>query len=98
MIGPAKRIAVHLACLLALTMFVPGAAHATSPAFAAAEAPEGFGQLASSRVVLVAVSYGGRKMGEAFGVARPGGFRFRSPGDLLSKLSQVIKTPELAGM
>jgi len=98
MIGPAKRIAVHLACLLALTMFVPDAAHATSPAFAAAAAPEGFGQLASSRVVFVDVYYGGRKIGEAFGVTRPGAFRFRSPRDVLAKLSDVIETPELAAM
>jgi hypothetical protein len=96
MIGPARRIVGALAYLLSLTMFGSGAAQAASAALATAEAPEGFGQLASSRIVFVDVYYGGRKIGETFGVTRPGAFRFRSPGDVLSKLPDVINTPELA--
>src|SRR5690349_21536378 len=85
----------RLAWLLALTMLGPAAAQAASSAMTSPELPDGFGQLASSRVVFVDLYYGGRKIGEAFAVFRPGSLRFRSPGEVLAKLPDVIKAPEL---
>ncbi|MGN6058048.1 MAG: TcfC E-set like domain-containing protein [Sphingomicrobium sp.] len=57
--------------------------------------PEGFDQLASSRVVFVDVYFGDRKIAESFAVTRPGLLRFRSPGNLLSRVPDLVMAPEI---
>jgi len=91
-----RKLLRPFACFLALTISTPctaasGAATLTSP-----EIPEGFGQLASARPVLVDVYFGDRKIAETLAISRPGSLRLRSPDDVLSKLPEIIPTPELA--
>ena len=83
----------HALCLLALTI--------NSPAIAASGlrstgVPEGFSKLAGPRETFVDVYFGGRKVAEALAVTRPGFLKFKSPADVLSKLSGVSASPELA--
>lgn len=85
----------HFASVLALTMIASSAGATSTGGFVSTGMPEGFGELASSRAVLVDVYFGGRKVTEALAVARPGFLRFRAPGDLLAKLGDVTATPEL---
>jgi hypothetical protein len=63
---------------------------------AAAAIPVGFDELASSRITLVDVYFGGRKVIETLALTQPGSLKLRSPGDVLAKLPQVIVTPELS--
>src|SRR5579884_277683 len=90
-----RALARHTAWLLALTISAPSVAATTAAATISAETPEGFSELASSRTVFLDVYFGDRKIGETFAVSRPGFLRFRAPGNLLSKLPDVIATPEL---
>jgi len=87
-----RRIVSHALRLLALTMILPGSAGAAS--FVSSGIPEGFDELATSREVFVDVYFGGRKVGEALAVTRPGYLRFKSPGVLLT-LPDVIQAPQL---
>ena len=93
--GAVGEFGRRLACIVALTMSAPGAALAGTAALASAGPPPGFDQLASSRVVFVDVYYGGRKVTETSAVTRPGTLRFRSPHEILSRLPDVIDTPQL---
>lgn len=88
-----KRIIGHFFCLAALTIFSGGAAAAA--AHLASGTPPGFTELAAPRVVLVDVYFSGRKVAEALAAAEPGKLRFRSPTELLSKIPDIIDSPEL---
>jgi hypothetical protein len=90
-----RRILRHVACLLALTMMWASAAAASSAALSSPEIPEGFGQLAGSHPVFLDVYFGGRKVTETFAVTHPGVLRFRTPGDVLAKLPDVIASPDV---
>jgi outer membrane usher protein FimD/PapC len=59
-------------------------------------APAGFDELASEREAVVDVYFGGRKIGEARALTKPGSLQFRSAQDLLAKLPQVIPSPALS--
>ena len=86
------RLAPRVSCLLALTISAPCAA---ASALVAAGTPEGFEQLAGSKVTLVDVYFGGRKIAETLAQTRPGLLQFRSPGDILAALPSVIRDPVL---
>lgn len=88
-----RRITSHVLRLLALTMILPGTAEAAG--FISSGVPEGFNELASSRETFVDLYFGGRKVGEALAVTRPGYLKFKSPGQVLSKLPDVTGAPEL---
>jgi hypothetical protein len=91
-----RNLLRHASWLIALTINSPAAAAATAnTALETTGIPAGFDELASSKVVLVDVYFGGRKIGEAFAVTEPGLLRFRSPHDLLERLPAVVAAPEL---
>ncbi len=84
------------ACLLALTMNAQASADPASLAFTDGGVPEGFGELAGSREVLVDVYFGDRKIAETLAVIEPGLLRFRDPAVVAASLPQVSALPELA--
>ncbi|HJR82856.1 MAG TPA: TcfC E-set like domain-containing protein [Sphingomicrobium sp.] len=57
--------------------------------------PEGFTEIASPKVMLVDVYYGGRKIAETLALVRPGILQFRSPDEVFAKLPQAIEAVEL---
>jgi len=85
----------HILWLLALTINAPAIAATANTDLATDGVPAGFSELASSRVSLVDVYFGGRKIGEAFAVTEPGRLRFRSPDEILAKIPEMIAVPEL---
>jgi hypothetical protein len=71
-----------------------------APASAAANltaegTPEGFTEIASPKVMLVDVYYGGRKIAETLALVRPGILQFRSPDEIVAKLPDAIESAEL---
>ena len=89
------RIApTSFARLCALTM-IAASVPAAAADLRATGVPEGFGEIAGPRVGLVDLFYGDRKIGETLIEARPGTLRFRSPGEVLAKLTQAVPAPEL---
>lgn len=90
-----RTLVGQLVCLLALTITTPSAAASSSAALVSTETPEGFGQLASSRVVFLDVYFGDRKVAETFALTQPGYLRFRSPGEVLSKIPDLIPSAEV---
>jgi hypothetical protein len=58
--------------------------------------PAGFAELSRHREVLVDVFFGGRKVGEARAMARPGYLRFKQPEQLLQLLPNVEMSAELS--
>lgn len=85
----------HILWLLALTINVPLNAATANTSLETDGVPAGFGELASSRVTLVDVYFGGQKIGEAFTLTEPGRLRFRSPDEILAKIPEVIAGPQL---
>ena len=83
------------AWLYALTMFVSPVPAVAGERLRATGTPDGFSEIASPRVGLVDVYFGDRKIGEALAEIRPGALRFRSPSEVLAKLSQAIESAEL---
>ena len=59
-------------------------------------APPGFDDLARPRELLVDVYFGGRKVGEAMIVSRPGFVRFQDPASLLELVPNAIPSPDLS--
>lgn len=91
-----RRLLHHLACALALTINCPAwAAGAAHGAFESAGVPAGFADLASTREVLVDIYFGGRKVGEARALSRPGTLQFRAPAEVLAVLPGIIATPDV---
>ncbi len=84
-------------CLALLTIF-------GSRAFAAETAaniettgiPAGFTELSRQRDVLVDIYFGGRKVGEARAMVRPGHLRFKNPQEVLGLLRNVEPAAELS--
>lgn len=85
-----------LACLLALTMNAPAIARTANVTLGESGIPEGFGELAGTRMVMVDLYYGDRKIGETLAVTRPGFVRFRAPGEVLAALPGIIASPALS--
>ena len=84
----------HGLWLLSLTISFPAAA--TSETMLVAKGvPAGFDELASARVTMVDVYFGGRKVGEALAEIEPGALKFRSPSELLSRIPDVTSSPSL---
>jgi hypothetical protein len=88
-----RTILRPFAWLLALTMIA--AAPAAAANLTAEGTPEGFTEIASPKVMLVDVYYGGRKIAETLAVVRPGILQFRSPDEVLAKLPEAIESAEL---
>ena len=85
--------------LLALTIFWPAAAAAADPSATAIQSvgmPSGFAQLTQTREMLVDVFFGGRMIGEATVLARPGHVRFKSPASVLERVPGLIVSTELS--
>ena len=80
--------------LLALTINAPATA-VTDAGLMAKGVPAGFDELATARVTMVDVYFGGRKVGEALAEVEPGSLRFRSPSELLSKIPDVASSAVL---
>jgi hypothetical protein len=85
--------------LLALTIFWPAvatAADASATAIRSVGMPSGFAQLTQTREMLVDVFFGGRMIGEATVLARPGHVRFKSPASVLARVPGLIVSTELS--
>lgn len=86
-------------CLALLTIF---GSHAFAAEISAsgnietAGIPPGFTELSRQREVLVDIFFGGRKVGEARAVARPGYLKFREPEKVLGLLPNVDVTAALS--
>ena len=91
-----RTIARLVFCLLALTMNARAVAGTANVAIVAAGTPPGFSELATSRVALVDIYFGDRKVGEALADLQPGLLRFRSPADVLAMVPGIIATPEIS--
>ncbi len=89
------RFLLPFFCFLALT--INGAAWgATSNVdLSTAGTPAGFAELASARVTMVDVYFGGRKIAETLVTSKPGSLQFRSPGDVFGALPQLIVSPDV---
>jgi Mat/Ecp fimbriae outer membrane usher protein len=85
----------HLVGLLALTTSGSVLAGSSNVSFETTGTPPGFEELTGSRVTLVDVYFGGRKVGETLAVTEPGLLRFQSPREVLAKLPDVIPAPEV---
>ena len=86
-------------CLALLTIFAGRALAAESAAsvkIGTDGIPAGFDQLSRQRDVLVDIFFGGRKVGEARAMARPGFLRFKEPEKVLGLLPNVEMAPELS--
>lgn len=76
-------------------MFLPASQGSAAVARLSTDAPAGFDELGSEHVVAVDVYFGGRKIGEALAISRPGVLKFRSPDGLLEAIPNLIVTPDL---
>jgi hypothetical protein len=72
------------------------AAEAASAKIEAAGIPPGFNELARQRDVLVDIYFGGRKVGEARALVRPGYLKITDPDKLLAILPNIDPTAELS--
>lgn len=87
-------------CLLALTMFPTGAWAARSAEkvnIATGGIPDGFAQLAREHEALLDLYFGGRKIGEARALVRPGHLKFKNPEQVLALIPNALVSPELSG-
>jgi hypothetical protein len=84
-----------IAAWLALAAAPAAAAGSANVLLQTSGTPPGFADLAGTRELVVDVYFGGNKIGEALATARPGWLRFRSGGDLLAMLPQVIASSEI---
>ena len=95
-----RALAIALAVLIALVpTFAAAAAAASGAAGHAAletEAPDGFDDLAQPRELLVDIYFGGKKVGNAVAVARPGFLEFRDPNRVASLIPNVADVQDLA--
>jgi hypothetical protein len=71
-------------------------AAATNVELSTSGTPAGFDDLERPREALVDLYFGGRKLGEVLVVTRPGSLRFRSPGDIIAKIPELIPSADLA--
>jgi hypothetical protein len=74
---------------------IPAASAAAAANLTAEGTPEGFTEIASPKVMLVDVYYGGRKIAETLALVRPGILQFRSPNEIVAKLPDAIESAEL---
>lgn len=93
-----RRLARLFLCLIALTTNAQAGARADAAALVATGTPAGFDALASSRVSLVDIYFGDRKIAEALADTRPGLLRFRTPADVLAALPGVNAAPQLEAL
>lgn len=85
-------------CLTLLTMFSAAAAEADgrSSGIESVGVPSGFSELTRDHEMLVDVYFGGRKIGEAMVIARPGFLRFKDASTLLAKVPNLDVSAELS--
>lgn len=69
---------------------------ASSPIIEARGIPQGFGELAGERELLVDLYFGGAKIGEGRVVARPGSVQFKDPAKLLALVPNLEPSAEVA--
>ena len=97
-----RALAIALAVLIALVPTFAAAAVATAASGAEGhavletEAPDGFDDLAQPRELLVDIYFGGKKVGNAVAVARPGFLEFRDPNRVASLIPNVANVQDLA--
>lgn len=72
------------------------AGHGAMPAISSVGVPAGFAELARDHELLVDVYFGGRKLGEAMVVARPGYVRFKDPARIVALIPKVDPSSELS--
>lgn len=91
-----RRIIPFL-CLAVLTMFgnQTAAAETGGARIESLGIPEGFGELASNHEILVDLYFGGRKIGEAMVLVRPGQVKFKDPAKVLSLIPNLKESAEL---
>lgn len=88
--------------LLALTMNaqalagISGTSGTANVSFETSGTPAGFDELATPRIALVDVYFGGRKIAEEAADTRPGMLRFRAAGDILAKLPELVAGTEVS--
>jgi hypothetical protein len=58
--------------------------------------PQGFGELSRDHEILVDLFFGGRKIGEARVIARPGFLRFKEPAEVLALIPNIIVSSEMS--
>ena len=92
-----RRIIAIFACFCALTI-IGSPATAAAARLTATGIPPGFDDLATTRVVLVDVYFGDRKIAETLAIVRPGSLRFKSPAGVLAGLPDVIAAPDLTSV
>ena len=84
----------------ALALLVPAkaaeAAANSNAATISADAPDGFDALARTRQVVTDVYFGGRKIGEAVAVTRPGFLRFEDPTKIVALVTNAADPAALA--
>lgn len=86
-------------CLTLLTMFSAAASAAETSSAAGIQSvgvPSGFGELTREHEMLVDIYFGGRKIGEARAIVRPGSLRFVDPAQLLSEVPNLDAAAELS--
>lgn len=78
-------------CLCLITMFGKAAvaAEASSARIDAVGVPAGFAELTREHEILVDTYFGGRKIGEAMVLVRPGHVRFKAPSKVLASIPSV---------
>jgi len=91
-----RRLARHVLCLAALTISDTASAGTVNVELGTSGTPAGFDEFAHPRESLVDIYFGGRRVGEALVIARPGSVRFRSADDLLGKIPELVPSPELS--
>lgn len=85
-------------CFTLLTMFSAAASAAEKDSAAGIQTvgiPAGFGELARDHEMLLDIYFGGRKIGEARAMVRPGFLKFVDPAQLISKIPNLDAPSEL---
>jgi len=72
------------------------AEHGAMPAIETVGVPPGFAELTLDHELLVDVYFGGRKLGEAMVVARPGYVRFKDPARIVALIPNVVPSGALS--
>lgn len=85
--------------LVPLTILWPSAsaaAHASATAIESIGVPAGFAELTRPRELVVDVFFGGKMIGEAKVLARPGFLQFKNPDQVLGQVPELDVSPELS--
>ncbi len=94
----ARSFVRNVLCLAALTINPPAHAGTANVELGTTGTPAGFDELARARENLVDIYFGGRKVGEALVITKPGSLQFKSARDVLEKIPELIPSPELTSI